>query len=93
MRDILFIKTGTVHAGVQFDMYGETLDPVFFQCLVEIFQNVQGVDFRFQVKHDHVVKSFPFGVHDSDGNGDARGTQFDSLVGKSDHEIIHPMVL
>ena len=73
MREVLFVETGTIHAGIQFDMYGESFDPMFIQRPVEIFENVQRVDLRFEVEHDHVVKGFPFGVHDGNRDGNSRG--------------------
>ena len=29
LRNILFVETGTIHAGIQLDVYGKTFDPVF----------------------------------------------------------------
>ena len=37
LRNILFVETGTIHAGIQLDVYGKTFDPMFIKSLVKIF--------------------------------------------------------
>ena len=68
-------------------------DAMFVQCFVEVLQDVQRIDFGFEVEHNHVVECLPFGIHHGDRGGNARRPQFDSFVGECDHEIVHALVL
>ena len=87
------IKTETVHARVEFDMYRPTGDTLLARGLDKGIKQTEGVDFGLEVVVEHGLEGRHLGIHDHDIGSDTGFTESDSLIGHGHSEIVHTVVL
>ena len=92
-RNLLGHESQTVHPGVELDMDGEVGDALFLGSLDQRIEQMEAVDFRFQLVVKQGLERRHLGIHDDDGRRNARLTQVRPFICHGNGQIVHPVVL
>ena len=82
-----------MHTRIELDMYRKVGNTFFLCCFNQFIQQMETIDFRFQLILEHGLESCEFRIHDDDGTGDTRFSQVGTFVRYRHRQVIHPMVL
>ena len=90
---IFFLQPETMHARVDFDMYGIIADAHSERRFYKDFQRFNAVYFRLKTIFNHYIEIVGVGIENDDGHAYARFAQTDTFVGAGNSEIINAMIL
>ena len=82
-----------MHTGIELDMDWEIVYPFLLGSLDQFVQQMEVVDFGLEFIVEQRLEGGQFRVHNDDGTGDARLSEFGTFIGHGYSQVIHPMVL
>ena len=86
-------ESQTMHTGIHLDMNGEVGNPLFLRFLNQGFQQVETIDFGFQLVVKHRLECRHFRIHDDDACRNPGLAEFGTFISHSYSQIIHVMLL